>query len=188
MNVFDRLMNNYEENINNKNMPYEITQNLFYQKAKNLNLDPEEELLLTKNDKIIFCVVVYVIRLLTLYICYKLINMNTVRDITSALKSYISWYIVILILFILVINIDAFKLRILFNYLNMHANSMGILIHIVLMLIFGYLIYLMTINILGNEPPTIELGENEKIKLKYKLELLTIIIFIFICILVFIIT
>ena len=69
----------------------------------------------------------------------------------------------------------------------MHINSMGILIHIVLMLLFGYLIYLMTINILGNEPPSIELGQNEKIKLQYKLELLSIIIFIFICILVFII-
>ena len=187
MNVFDTLIENYDDNINNKKVPYEMAQNLFYQKANNLNLDPEEELAITTNDKIIFCVVVYVVRLCTLYVCYHFVNTNNIKDITTALKYYISWYIIILLILIVAINIDAFKLRILFNYLNMHINSMGILIHIVLMLLFGYLIYLMTINILGNEPPSIELGQNEKIKLQYKLELLSIIIFIFICILVFII-
>ena len=161
-----------------------MAQNLFYKKAQNLNLDPEEELALTTNDKVIFCVVVYVIRLCSLYVCYFLIKTNTIRDITTAIKYYITWYIFILLIVIGLINIDAFKMRILFNYLNMHNNSFAILIHVVLMLLFGYLMYLMTINILGKEPPAIELGENEKIKLQYKLELLSIIIFIFICILV----
>jgi len=184
MNVFENLLSSYEDNIKNKKMPYEMAQNLFYKKAQNLNLDPEEELALTTNDKVIFCVVVYVIRLCSLYVCYFLIKTNTIRDITTAIKYYITWYIFILLIVIGLINIDAFKMRILFNYLNMHNNSFAILIHVVLMLLFGYLMYLMTINILGKEPPAIELGENEKIKLQYKLELLSIIIFIFICILV----
>jgi hypothetical protein len=168
-------------------MPYEVARNLFYSKAKNLNLDPSVELEITQNDKIIFCVVIYVIRLLALYICSLLIDYNKFTALTSILKSYVLWYIVILLIFVVVINIDTFKLRILINYLNMHVNSFGILVHIILMLIFVYLIYLMTINILGDDQPLLELSENEKIKLKYKLELLTAIVFIFICILVFII-
>jgi hypothetical protein len=186
-NEFDRLINTYDDNIKNKNMPYEVARNIFYSKAKNLNLDPSIELEITQNDKIIFCAVIYVIRLLSLYICSLLINNNTFTALTSILKSYVLWYIVILLIFVVIINIDAFKLRILINYLNMHINSFGILVHIILMLIFVYLIYLMTINILGNDQPSLELTENEKIKLKYKLELLTAIVFIFICILVFII-
>jgi hypothetical protein len=186
-NVFDRLITTYDDNIKNKNMPYEVARNLFYSKAKNLNLDPSVELEITQNDKIIFCVVIYVIRLLALYICSLLIDYNKFTALTSILKSYVLWYIVILLIFVVVINIDTFKLRILINYLNMHVNSFGILVHIILMLIFVYLIYLMTINILGDDQPLLELSENEKIKLKYKLELLTAIVFIFICILVFII-
>ena len=186
-NMFDRLMTTYDDNIKNKNMPYEVARNLFYSKAKNLNLDPSEELEITQNDKIIFCVVIYIIRLLTLYICYILIDNNKFTALTSVLQSYVLWYIIILLIFVVIINIDAFKLRILVNYLNMHINSFGIMVHIILMLIFVYLIYLMTLNILGDDQPSLELSENEKIKLKYKLELLTIIIFIFICILVFII-
>ncbi len=186
-NVFDRLITAYDDNVKNKNMPYEVARNLFYSKAKNLNLDPSVELEITQNDKIIFCVVVYIIRLLALYICSLLIDYNKFTALTSILKSYVLWYIVILLIFVVVINIDAFKLRILINYLNMHVNSFGIIVHIILMLIFVYLIYLMTINILGNDQPSLELSENEKIKLKYKLELLTAVVFIFICILVFII-
>ena len=186
-NVFDRLMTTYDDNIKNKNMPYEVARNLFYSKAKNLNLDPTEELKITQNDKIVFCVIVYIIRLISLFICSILIDNNKFTALTSMLKSYVLWYIVILLIFVVIINIDAFKLRILINYLNMHVNSFGIIVHIILMLIFVYLIYLLTINILGNDQPELELSENEKIKLKYKLELLTAIIFIFICILVFII-
>ena len=186
-NVFDRLITAYDDNIKNKKMPYEVARNLFYSKAKNLNLDPSVELEITQNDKGIFCAVVYVIRLLALYICNLLIDNNKFTALTSILKSYVLWYIVILLIFVVIINIDAFKLRILINYLNMHVNSFGIMVHIILMLIFVYLIYLMTINILGNDQPSLELSENEKIKLKYKLELLTAVVFIFICILVFII-
>ena len=186
-NVFDRLINAYDDNIKNKNMPYEVARNIFYSKANNLNLDPSVELEITQNDKGIFCAVVYVIRLLTLYICNLLIDNNKFTALTSILKSYVIWYIVILLIFVVIINIDAFKLRILINYLNMHVNSFGIIVHIILMLIFVYLIYLMTLNILGDDQPSLQLSDNEKIKLKYKLELLTAIVFIFICILVFII-
>ena len=186
-NAFDNLLMTYDENINNKKMPHEMAQGLFYNKVKNLNLDPEEELQINITDKIVFCVLIYIIRLATLFICYYIIDNNKLTDITSVLKTYLLWYIIIYIGIVVLINIDAFKMRIIFNYLNMHINMGGIGFHITLMLIFVYLIYLLTKNILGDEPPSIELGENEKIKLKYKLDLLTIIIFIFTCILIFIV-
>ncbi len=53
-NVFDRLITAYDDNIKNKKMPYEVARNLFYSKAKNLNLDPSVELEITHNDKGIF--------------------------------------------------------------------------------------------------------------------------------------
>ena len=187
LNIFDRLLESYDNDYNNKNIPHEITKNKFYNKVKNLNLDPEEELKITLNDKIIFAIVVYLIRVAVLYICYNIIDRNHATNIRKILISYILWYIIIFVCIVLIINIDTFKLRILLNYMNLHINSFNLLIHIILMGCFIYLIYSLIYNIDGYDQPKEELTDNEKIKLKYKLDLLTIFIYIFICILLFII-
>ena len=186
-NIFDRLIASYDNDYNNKNIPHELTNNLFYSKVKAKSLDPAEELAIDTNDKIIFLVLAYFIRLGATYICYHLININIVTDIIYSLYYYIIFYLTIFLLLIIVVNIDTFKLRILFNYMNLHINTTDLYTHAILMTIFVYLIYLLVININGDENPPTELTEPEKIKLKYKLDLLTIIIYIFICILIFII-
>jgi hypothetical protein len=187
LNLFDRLLESYDNDYKNKDIPHEITKNKFYNKVKNFNLDPEEELKITINDKIVFAVVIYVIRVIVLNICYYIINKDIVTNIRNILISYILWYAIIFAILIFIINIDTFKLRILVNYMNLHINSFNLLIHILLMGGFIYLIYILIYNIDGNDQPKIELTENEKIKLKYKLDLLTIFIYIFICILLFVI-
>ena len=186
-NIFEKLMSSYEKDINDDKIPEEITKNLFYNKVYNHSLDPEEELQITLNDKLIFIVLIYCIRLGALLICYKLINNNMITDINKTLFYYILVYYAIFALILILINIDTFKMRILVNYMNLHVSTTNIWMHLILMGCFIYLIYLLVINILGDEKPPTELGDHEKIKLKYKLDLLTIIIFIFICILIFII-
>ena len=186
-NLFDKLMLNYNKDYNNKEIPHEITKNKFYNKVKNLNLDPEEELEITINDKIIFVVMIYIIRIISLYMCYNIIDNNYVTSIHNILVSYIIWYIIIFVGIVLIINIDTFKLRILVNYMNLHINSFNLLLHLILMGIFIYIIYLLIIKIDVGEAVKLELNDREKIKLKYKLDLLTIFIYIFICILIFII-
>ena len=111
-NLFDKLMLNYNKDYNNKEIPHEITKNKFYNKVKNLNLDPEEELEITINDKIIFVVMIYIIRIISLYMCYNIIDNNYVTSIHNILVSYIIWYIIIFVGIVLIINIDTFKLRI----------------------------------------------------------------------------
>jgi hypothetical protein len=187
LNLFDRLLERYDNDYRNNNIPHEITKNNFYNKVKNLNLDPEEELKITMNDKIIFAIVIYIIRVIVLYICYYIIDKNQVTNIRKILISYILWYIIIFVIIIFIINVDTFKLRILVNYINLHINSLNLLIHILLMGGFIYLIYALIYNIDGYDQPKVELTDNEKIKLKYKLDLLTIFVYIFICILLFII-
>jgi hypothetical protein len=186
-NLFDTLLKSYDRDYNNANIPHQITKNMFYNKVKSLNLDPEEELKISLNDKIIFIISCYLIRLGALYICYYLIDNNNVTNIQKILVSYIIWYVIIFAVVIFIVNIDTFKLRILMNYMNLHINLYNMLIHVILMIIFIYLIYTLIVNINGYDKPQEEISENEKIKLKYKLDLLTIIIYIFICILLFII-
>jgi hypothetical protein len=76
LNVFDRLLESYDKDYENKDIPHEITNNKFYNRVKNLNLDPEEELAITLNDKIIFALVIYIIRVIALNICYFFIDKN----------------------------------------------------------------------------------------------------------------
>jgi hypothetical protein len=186
-NIFERLIASYDKDINDKNIPIEITNSLFYDKVKNHNLDPEEELEINLNDKLIFIGLVYCIRVGSLLLCYYLINNNLITDINKSLFYYLIFYYAIFVLVLLLINIDTFKMRILVNYMNLHVSTTNIWMHLILMGGFIYLIYLLIINILGDEKPPTELGDHEKIKLKYKLDLLTIIIYIFIIILIFII-
>ena len=186
-NIFERLLKTYENDINDKTIPDEIAMNLFYNKVKNNNLDPEIELDITLNDKLVFIAVVYCIRFGSLLFCEYLIKYNKITDINKSLFYYLIFYYVIFGSLLLIINIDTFKLRILVNYMNLHISTTNIWMHIILMGCFVYLIYLLVMNILGDEKPPTELGDHEKIKLKYKLDLLTIIIYVFICILIFII-
>jgi hypothetical protein len=186
-NIFERLIKSYENDLNDKTMPDEIAKNLFYNKVKNNNLDPEIELDITLNDKLIFIAVVYCIRFGSLLFCDYLIKKNLITDINKSLFYYLIFYYVIFGSLLLLINIDTFKLRILVNYMNLHISTTNIWMHLILMGCFVYLIYLLVVNILGDEKAPTELGDHEKIKLKYKLDLLTIIIYVFICILIFII-
>ena len=186
-NIFERLITSYENDLNDKTMPDEIAKNLFYNKVKNNNLDPEIELDITLNDKLIFIAIVYSIRFTSLLFCEYLITHNLITDINKSLFYYLIFYYVIFGSLLLIINIDTFKLRILVNYMNLHISTTNIWMHLILMGCFVYLIYLLVVNILGEEKAPTELGDHEKIKLKYKLDLLTIIIYVFICILIFII-
>jgi len=186
-NIFDKLIASYDADYNNKEISHEVTNNLFYSKVKSKNLDPAEELEVDLNDKLIFLVLAYFIRLGASYSCYYLIDNNIVTDIIYSLYYYIIFYLVIFLLIIVIVNFDTFKLRILLNYMNLHINTTELYLHAILMASFVYLIYLLVLNINGDEKPPIELSDPEKIKLKYKLDLLTIIIYVFICILIFII-
>ena len=186
-NIFDKLLNSYEADYNNPKIPHQITDDLFYTKVKANNLDPEEELKITFNDKLMFIVVVYVLRLIASYMTYYMIEMSYSTTLSRSLYYYILCYILVFIIIVFIINFDTFFLRIFVNYLNMHINTLGITTHIFLMVVFVYIVYLLIININGYEREKSRLNDSEKIKLKYKMDLLTMIIFVFICLLTFII-
>ena len=176
-NLFEKMLNSYNDDV--KTSIPEIAENKFYNDVLENDLDPEIELALTLNDKIIFIVVIFLFRLAALYITYYFIDKNVIFGIVNALYYYIIAYLIVFVIVLITINIDAFKLRILLNYFNMHINSSNIYTHVILKLIIGYIVYLLIIN-LSTDPDPTRLSKNQKIKLKYKLDILTMIILIFI--------
>ena len=162
----------------------EIAKNNFYDSVEDNHLDPKKELEINFYDKLTFAFVVIGLRLASLHITYQLIDKNIITAIKQVVYYYTIAYIAILILLVFIINIDVFRLRIIFNYLNLHSNSSGILIQFVIAIIVGYIVYFLIVNLNTNEKPPTRLSTNQKLKLKYKIDILSIIMLIFIVLLV----
>lgn len=182
--IFYKAWNKYTSDTSKGDKIKEEIDDNLYQDIKVNDLDPKEVLKLTMQDRGIFTIVIFFIRIATLNIVEYFIDSGKIKDITYALLFYVIIYITILLILVLFVNIDTYKMRILFNYLNFHTNSFGILLHITSLIIFTYLIYTLIVNI--NFPiPNLKqdyISESDKIKLSYRLEILTMIIFLFIAI------
>lgn len=183
-NLFERLLYQYEDD--SKITIPEIAKAKLYDKVVDNNLDPEIELEITFYDKLIFIFLIIIIRIIAVYITYYFIDNNNITTIQKGIQYYTIIYILIFFVIFMIINIDVFRLRLIFNFMNMHINSSGILIQILLKIIISYIVYLLIINIDDNTKPT-KLSKHQKIKLKFKLDILTISILIFLSIFVLVI-
>lgn len=184
LNIFERILNKYEEDT--KTSIPEIASAKLYERVVENNLDPAIELEITLMDKIIFIISVIILRIISLQICNYFIDRDRITTIQQSIKYYTIAYLIIFLILFMIINIDIFRLRIIFNYMNMHSNSTGILIHLIIKIIIGYIVYLLIINIDTSSKPT-RLSKHQKIKLKNKLDILTIAILVFIIVFILVI-
>ena len=194
----------------NGNLPI-YADDMLYNKLKQHNLDPAVVLKLNFSDRIIFIITMFFIRLILVILIELLIDYNILRSLEYSVLTYAASYIIFIIILILVINFDAYKLRILINYLNMHVNSTKLFLHILLFIIFMALVYIMiksndTLNTFGDlfdfthiykhlyeitetskTNSDNKLTQDEKLKLQYRLDIITMIVFIFTAFLILVI-
>ena len=169
------------------------------------DLDPEIVLKITFQDKVVFLALMFAIRTMIMVLFEFLIDYNIVKSLRYAILIYAVFYILILLLFTAFVNLDSYKLRIVFNYLNMHINTPGIILHIMLFIIFSLLVIIIiqTDNFINNLGDILDytyiynyiytfnfdnilsgefennLTKDEKIKLQYRLDIISMLIFIF---------
>ena len=179
--IFDKIWKNYINDIKDDRKLIENTEDKLYEAIKINDLDPIVVLELTFNDKLLFIVISYFIRQLSLNIVEYFIDNSTIKDIITALIFYVICYTIIIIILTVFINLDNYKLRIIFNYFNLHVNKFNIIMHVFIISVFTFLIYTLIVNI--NFPiQNINqkyISESDKLKLMYRLDILTIIIYIF---------
>jgi hypothetical protein len=211
--LFEKIWNEYNDGIksysvNNKKQEY-LTYINEGEKLKNkilLNeLDPEIVLKITFQDKVVFVALMFAIRTILMVIFEFLIEYNLVKSLRYAIIIYAGLYVLLLLLFTAFVNLDSYKLRIVFNYLNMHINTSNLILHIILFIIFSFLViviiqtdnfvnnlgdvfdftyiynYIYTFNfnnILSGEFEN-NLSKDEKMKLQYRLDIISTLIFIF---------
>lgn len=150
------------------------------------NLVPVDVLKLSMIDKAIFVFVMIVIRMITLSIVSTLIMRGKLRTLPWALGAFLFIYAIIYVAFVLFINLDMYRLRIIFNFLNLHGNSANIFLHLILMWLFSFVIFTVMWNI--NFPlrgtKITAISDEEKADLIYRLEVLTMIVWMFLVLVV----
>jgi len=167
------------------------------------NLDPEIVLKINFRDKSIYIFLMFLIRTINIIALEFLIEYNFIKSLQYTIMLYGFMYLFIISLLVILVNYDSYKLRILFNYLNIHINSSNLLLQNVLFIIFIILVYILVksddllkyfgdlfdfTNIYNNiykfneslnEDSDINLTQNEKLKLLYRIDIISMIIFIF---------
>lgn len=167
------------------------------------DLDPEIVLKINFRDKAIYIFLIFLIRTINIITLEFLIEYNLIQSLQYAIVFYGFMYLVIIIFLIVIVNYDSYKLRIIFNYLNIHINSPNLLVQNVLFIIFIILVYILVksddflkyfgelldfTNIYNNiynytksldDDYYTNLTQNEKLKLLYRIDIISMIIFIF---------
>ena len=180
-NIFSRIFNKYTNNNIKKNKTQQENDDDFYNSVKVNDLNPENVLEITNTDKVIFIVLIFIIRQLSLLTVNFLLDYDFIKSFNMLIILFVVIYIVILVLFIILVNLDNYKMRILFNYVNLHINYYGISTHIFTFILFIIIIYIYLKNsdkkIL--ESSNTKLNEEEKSEYKYRLSTISLIIFLF---------
>jgi len=98
-----------------------------------------------------------------------------------ALTGFLVIYSLIFIAFVAFVNLDMYKMRIIFNYVNLHGNSSVILSHLGILLIFSFTIFtlLWNINVPIQGLKQEAINDEEKSYLMYLLDIITMIIWLF---------
>jgi hypothetical protein len=200
---FEKILDEYN-NEKDSEYPKNIqNEDNLYEKIRIFNLDPSSVLKISFQDKSIFIAIILIIRFIIVSILELCIDYNVIKTLHYSIIIYGILYLLTIIIFIIMINYDEYKLRILINYLNMHSNSSKIYLHIMLFTFFIVLIYMMvksqdTLNNFGdffdfthiykhiyniteaNQAESYSrLTQEEKLKLQYRIEIITMIVFIF---------
>ena len=174
------------------------------------DLDPLEVLKITFQDKVIFICIILIIRTFSMVLIEFLIEYNIISSLSRGISVYSILYILLIMLSVLVVNYDSYKLRIIANYLNLHINSSNIYFHILLFLLFNGLVliivnndnglnnidnmfnftyiykYIYEISEKSKTVSELRLSQKDKIMLQYRMDIITMIIFIFTSLLILI--
>ena len=155
-------------------------------------INPREALKISKIDVSIFVFATLIIRMIANSVVNVLITKNKIKDITFALFAYIACYAIIFIAFVMFVNLDMYRLRIIFNYINMHSHTNLIITHLVTLaaisLVIMYLISIVNIPVMNNKTKTVgaTLSDDNKQLLYYRLQIVTSISWLLVAILAFI--
>ena len=150
------------------------------------DLIPSEVLKITSLDKMIFAFIIITFRLISVTLVEYMIEHNWILSLGNGIIAFGVIYTLLFITFVVVVNFDLWRLRILFNYVNMHVNTSIILTHLAMVwgLLGVVLLLIFNINFNMTGLATTITTEEDKARLEYRLEMITLILWLVILFLV----
>ena len=150
------------------------------------NLIPKDVLKITPTDRCVFGILTLILRGIAIQITEYLIQKGNLTNIQYSLFAFVAFYAVIFLFMVFCVNIDAYQLRIIFNYINLNINTGVIATHLCILLILTYGIYIIIhyLNFPIQAMKTIAVTDEDKAYLMYQLEVITMIIWVFLLIMI----
>lgn len=179
--IYNKIWETYIKNVSDSEKVLEDTQNKLYRQYEYNNLDPTKALALTLNDKVVFIVVCFCIRQIVLSIMGYMYDRNMINSFYLAIIYYVCFYVAIILIIVIVVNLDDYNLRIILNFFNINANISGIIMHVIIMILLAlsiyHLVYLIAPSIHKNYAKNEIIDDVSKYKIIYDIELTTISMF-----------
>ena len=150
------------------------------------NLIPSEVLKISTVDKMIFAFIIIVFRLIAVTLTEYIISKGWISSFANGIIAIGVIYTIIFIAFVMIVNFDLWRLRILFNYVNLHVNSMIIISHLAMVWGLFAVVLLLAYNIdfgISGIRTSIT-TEEDQAKLSYRLEMVTALLWVIILMLV----
>lgn len=189
--MFVQLYNKYiEDRADPKISKLEASEGLI--ESVNANqLSPRDILKPTLVDKTVFVALMLIMRLFAMSFTNFLIDKKKLKNIQNALAVYLSIYTAIFLLIVLMVNLDSYRLRIIFNYINVHGGYAAVIGHVLVIWLFATLIFIILGNVrFINHPKNNKIIEartsEERSKLRKRLSVITMFIFLFATIIVYV--
>ena len=177
-NLFAKMLNEYlTDKGTNSTAEFKARDKLVTTLEAN-QLIPAEVLKVNRMDRVVFIFTTLFIRLFCLSLVEFLIERGSIKTVTAATFAFLGLYTAVFVAFALMVNIDLYRLRIVFNMLNMHANSGHVYLHLGLLWLIGFFMYtiLTNINVFNFGVKVTAINDYEKQQLMSKLQLLTLIV------------
>lgn len=146
-----------------------------------------ESLKINVMDKLIFVLMIVVLKVIVSSIIEYMIEKEYINSITIGVSLYGIIYGIIFGLIILLVNMRM-KTKILFAYMNMDINMSMILMHVMIIVFYVLIIYILSMNIdIIKINEYYDDKENEKVKLMNRIEIITNLMMMFTIGIIFII-
>jgi hypothetical protein len=177
--IFNILYNKYIVDKEDPNKGDYLASVELLESLKATELLPDEVLKVTMQDKLVFIFATLFIRLMALSVVEFLIYYKKVTRLDTVVIVFLIVYTILTIGFILSVNFDDYKLRIIFNYVNFHNGFLNATSYITMLWIFGGIIYYIMYNINDTALHTAA-SDEDRIRLQYKIQVISMISWIFI--------
>ena len=144
-------------------------------------LVPRDVLQITTSDRLVFVFLTLVLRSLAISAVSALVERGAVRTIAAGTALFVGFYLAFFTVFVVVVNMDLYRTRIVFNYINLHANAGSIVAHVGVLLLMSWAIYLIIQNIAtapSKAKANASLTDAERSRLVARLQLLSMIVWV----------